>query len=366
MKVGVLTSSRADYSIYLPLLKALKLDSFFDLKIIAFGTHLSMAHGYTVDSIVKDGFEIAHRIDSMPTDDSPRGISEAIGKTTTAFAELWATDQFDMVFCLGDRYEMFAACAASVPFGVTLAHIHGGETTEGAIDEAFRHSITHMAKYHFTAAEQYRRRVVELKGKDNKVFNVGSLSIDNLRSQQLLSLAEFKERFDIDLSKPTILITFHPETVSFSKNGVFADELVSALREIQGYQMVITMPNADTMGNLVRTKLKEFIAGSNVAIGVESFGTIGYLSCMKHCSFMLGNTSSGFIEAAWFPKYVINLGERQRGRIITPNIANCAIGRNEIANAVNAFPKVRLPEHIGIYGDGHAAETIVSILKDKN
>ncbi|MFN6082962.1 MAG: UDP-N-acetylglucosamine 2-epimerase, partial [Bacteroidota bacterium] len=350
MKIGILTSSRADYGIYLPLLKELKKDSFFKTEVIAFGTHLSQAHGYTLNQIVEDGFQVPVKVDTMPAGDTPQHISEAMGKAISAFSKVWQQHRYDLVFCLGDRYEMFAACAASVPFNVNLAHIHGGEQTLGAIDEAFRHSITHMAHWHFTTTDIYKNRVVALKGNGQGVYNVGALSIDNLKELPLLSISEFKERWKIDLSIPSILITFHPETVSFEKNAHYADELVTALEETRGYQLVITMPNADTMGNMIRKKINTFIASHPQAIGVESFGTLGYLSCMKHCAFMLGNTSSGFVEAAYFPKYVINLGNRQDGRIISPNIRNCPIGTNDILNSIAHFKNMKLPATIDIYG----------------
>ncbi len=363
MKVAVLTSSRADYGIYLPLLKALKNDSFFELNIIAFGTHLSEKHGYTLNQIEKDGFDVSIKVDTMPFDDTPFAISDAIGKTVTNFSKVWAENKYDLVFCLGDRYEMFAACASSIPFNVKLAHIHGGEQTLGAIDDAFRHAITHMSTYHFTTTEQYKNRVIELKESDKNVYNVGALSIDNLKNLPLLSVVEFKDKFKIDLSIPSILITFHPETVSFEKNEKYITEIITALSETKNYQLIITMPNADTMGDLIREKLHAFINEHTNAIGVESFGTLGYLSCMKHCSFMLGNTSSGFVEAAYFPKYVINLGERQTGRLITENIFNCRINHHEIINAIDRFSNVKLPLSINIYGDGNTSEKILKSLK---
>lgn len=365
-RIGILTSSRADYGIYYPLMKRLQSDSFFSLSVIAFGTHLSEKFGYTVNKIKEDGFSVTHELETMPPDDSPEGISIAMGKTILAFSSLWRKEKFDVVFCLGDRYEMFAACASSVPYNIKLAHIHGGEETIGAIDDSLRHSITHMSAIHFTAAEPYRRRVASLKGSDLNVFNTGSLSIDNLNNIKLLTLAEFKNQFGIDLSIPTILITFHPETVSYEKNELYVNELVAALEAVTGYQLVITMPNADTMGTLIREKLQKFIERSVNAIGVESFGILGYLSCMKHCSFMLGNTSSGYIEASFFPKYVIDLGTRQTGRIVTDNIRRCAIERTAILNAVNAHSAVKLPPKIDIYGNGQASEYIVKILKEKN
>ncbi len=363
MKIAVLTSSRADYGIYLPLLKALKNDSFFQLSIIAFGTHLSKKHGFTLNQILADGFNVPIQVDTLPDDDTPLAISNAMGKTLINFSKVWEENNFDLVFCLGDRFEMFAACASGVPFNVKLAHIHGGEQTLGAIDDAFRHAITHMSMYHFTTTEIYKNRVIELKGNDKNVYNVGALSIENLKTLPLLSIEEFNNKFHIDLSKPSILITFHSETVSYDKNELYITEIIAALSEIKNYQLIITMPNMDTMGNMIREKLNTFIDNHTDAFGVESFGTIGYLSCMKHCSFMLGNTSSGFVEASYFPKYVINLGERQTGRIVTENILNCSIEHHQIAKAIQHFSTIKLPSSIPIYGEGVTSEKIIQTIK---
>ncbi|MEO8173173.1 MAG: UDP-N-acetylglucosamine 2-epimerase [Sediminibacterium sp.] len=364
MKIAILTSSRADYGIYLPLLKELKKDPFFDMQIIAFGTHLSAKHGNTVNEITESGYPVAHRVDTIPDGDSPAAIAAAMGKTMINFARVWEENTYDLVIALGDRYEMFAACASAVPFGVPIAHIHGGETTLGAIDDTFRDSITQMATYHFTTTDQYRNRVLALKGSGNGVYKVGALSVDNLKTLPLLSIEAFKEKFNIDLNKPSILITFHPETVAFEKNERYIVELIAALREIETYQLIITMPNADTMGNMIRKHLSDFIASSKNAIGIESFGALGYLSCMKHSTMMLGNTSSGFVEAAFFSKYVINLGNRQSGRILSPNICNCEIKKDSILRSVADFANRELPEKIEIYGNGTSAIQICTILKN--
>jgi GDP/UDP-N,N'-diacetylbacillosamine 2-epimerase (hydrolysing) len=363
LKIAVLTSSRADYGIYYPLLKALRDDPFFELTIIAFGTHLSETYGATINHILNDGFEVRTRVDTMPDSDSPLAISEAMGKTITGFSKVWGTSTFDLVFCLGDRYEMFAACASSVPFNVKLAHIHGGEKTTGAIDDMFRHAITHMAVYHFTTTEQYKRRVIGLKEAEAHVYNVGALSIDNIRNMELLSIEAFKNKFNIDLSKPSILITFHPETVSPENNRKYISELIGALEKVKGYQFIITMPNADTSGRIIRDSFNAFIKGNSNAVGVESFGALGYLSCMKHCAFMLGNTSSGFVEAFYLQKYVINLGDRQNGRIVTENIFNCPIDRTSILDAIHHFGKYRFDAKTDVYGNGDTAERIIKILQ---
>lgn len=367
MKVAVLTSSRADYGIYYPLLNKLSNDSFFSLSILAFGTHLSKLHGYTVKDIEKDGFKVTNRFETFPMDDQPQAIVQSMTKTMVALASVWEETNFDIVFCLGDRYEMFAACASSVPYNIKLAHIHGGEQTIGAIDDAFRHAITHMSSFHFTVAEEYKKRVIELKQSSHNVFNVGSLSIDNLSNMELYSIDEFKHRFNIDMSLPSILFTFHPETVSYQRNEVYMDEIISALDKIEGFQLIITMPNADTMGNLIRNRLNAFIDKNRMAIGVESFGMKGYLSCMKHCSLMLGNTSSGYVEATYFPKYVIDLGARQNGRILTKNIHKCEIKKSAIIKSIDEFKLApKLSEAIKIYGHGNSADGIIKILKESN
>ncbi len=366
MRVALLTSSRADFGIYLPLIKEMKNDSFFELYILAFGTHLSKNHGKTIDEIKSHGYQVAFEIDTLADSDTLRSISGAMGKTMINFSEVWNENPFDLILALGDRFEMFAACAAAVPFGIPIAHIHGGETTLGAIDDAFRNSITQMATYHFTTTEQYKDRVMALIGSDKHVYKVGALSIDNLRSMPLLSISEFKDRFNIDLSIPTILITFHPETVAFQKNEYYIAQLIAALKEIDGYQFVITMPNADTMGNMIRKQLTGFVSSCEHAKAVESFGALGYLSCMKHCRMLLGNTSSGFVEASFFPRYVINLGERQTGRIISSHINNCEIEKEAIINAVIDFKKRPIPQNSDVYGDGTTAKQICSILKNIN
>lgn len=364
MKIAILTSSRADYSIYYPLLKLLQIDNFFELNIIAFGTHLSDFYGKTINQIKADGFIVTKELQTMPDGDNSYDISKSIGKTVTQFSEFWEKDNSDLIFALGDRFEMFAAVVSALPFGKKIAHIHGGETTLGAIDEVFRNTISQIAKIHFVTTEKYAKRVKEIIGNSNNIFNVGALSLDNLKQLKLLNVEEFTEKFNIDLRIPSILFTFHPETVDYKRNEFYINEILSALSDIKDYQIIITMPNSDTMGNVIRRKLNEFVSKNNSAIIVETFGTIGYLTCMKFCSFMLGNSSSGFVEAAFFPKYVINLGDRQKGRIVTENIYNCEISRLKILDSIMNFHNSRLPNKIETYGNGTAANQIVSTLKN--
>lgn len=364
MKIGVLTSSRADFGIYLPLLKLLKEDSFFDLEVIAFGTHLSKKHGYTLTEIEQYHFKKTHQINTLPKSDSTFEISNCIGETISTFSSFWDTNQFDLVIALGDRYEMFAAVSAASPFSISIAHIHAGETTLGAIDNAYRHAISLFSKHLFVSNNTYKKRAEQITEDSVIVHNVGALSIDNLKTIDFLTIENFKTKFNIDLSKPTILSTFHPETVSFKSNKDYIKELLASFEILkENYQIIITMPNTDTMGQMVRDEILKFNTIYSEIKVIESFGMLGYLSCMKHCSFMLGNTSSGFVEAAYFPKFVINLGNRQKGRIETKNIFTTTIEKKAILETVKKIENSNELDNELAYGDGNTARKILRILK---
>jgi len=368
MRIAVLTSSRADYGIYQPLLRRLEKDPFFDLEIIVFGTHLSRQYGYTISNIQEDGFIIAAKIESLILGDTQEAISSAIGLTTLKFSSLWAAkkEHYDLVFCLGDRYEMYAAVSAGIPFNIKFAHIHGGEKTLGAIDNTFRHCISLMSDYHFATTEIYADRLRQLLETENNdhVYNVGSLSLDNIADVELFSLKEFKEHFDIDLTKPTILFTWHPETVDTETNVSNIREVLSSLDQLSNYRVVITMPNSDTMGSRVRHEINEFVSQHKDRIrAVESFGIKGYFTCLEHCSFVMGNSSSGIIEAASFGKYVLNIGNRQKGRASGENVIHVEPTTKSILSAVQKIEKSNPTGRENIYYQGGAADQIINILK---
>ncbi len=367
MKIGILTSTRADFGIYLPLLKELANDRFFEIEIIAFGTHVSEKHGYTIQEIINSGFKVKYKLKTIPQGDTARDIAKAMALTVDKFSDFWANNNLDLVFALGDRYEMFAAVSAATPFNIKIAHLHAGETTLGAIDNAYRHSISLMSEYLFVSTDEYKKRAIEINQEPDKIFNVGALSIDNLKKVELFSKKEFYEKFGIDIRRPTILSTFHPETVALEKNEIYIKELIKSFDELKKqHQIVITMPNADTMGLMIRHELEQFAKGKENIILIESFGMKGYLTCMKYSSFLLGNTSSGFVEAAYFPKWVINLGDRQKGRILTNNIISVPVEKNRILKAVKDIENSALPKNCNIYGGGNSAKHIVEIIKNIN
>ncbi|MEP7263431.1 MAG: UDP-N-acetylglucosamine 2-epimerase [Bacteroidota bacterium] len=366
MKVALLTSSRADYGIYRPLIRKLHNDSFFNCAIIVFGTHLSEAHGKTISEIIKDGYVPFETINTIPENDSPGSIAASMGNTMLRFSEFWSehASTFDMVFCLGDRYEMFAAVMSAVSFNVKFAHIHGGEETAGAIDNIFRHSISHASLLHFVSLEENRKRVEELTHHPENIYCTGALSLDNLREMQLLTKEEFRKLFHITPDREYILITYHPETADYHNNIKNTTELINALQHLkQHYQLIITMPNADTMGNYIREQLNIFKSSSNDVHLVENFGTQGYFSCMQYAEFLLGNSSSGIIEAASFGRYVINIGNRQQGRIAGSNVLHCSNHTDEIIALAETIPSLPLLKKENIYGNGNAAGKIIEILK---
>ncbi|MCJ8166416.1 UDP-N-acetylglucosamine 2-epimerase [Pontibacter sp. E15-1] len=364
MRIAVLTSSRADYGIYLPLLNKLQADAYFDLRLLVFGSHLSKFHGYTAIQIEKDGFQIDHHVETVLSADSKEAISTSMALTSLKFAAIWAQeeDRYDYVLCLGDRYEMFSAVSAAAPFHVKLAHLHGGETTLGAIDNQFRHSISLFSTLHFTSTEAAAQRVSAITEDTDNVYCVGALSLDNLATVPLLTLDEFQRKFGIDLSIPSVLFTFHPETVNPQHNSLHISEIVAVLERLE-YQVIVTLPNADTSGNTIRQKLLECADTSRQIKVVENFGTQGYFTCLKHCAFLLGNTSSGILEAASFGKYVVDLGSRQAGREHGPNVLKCRISQTEILSTVNRIPSLPPLDHTNIYWQGGAADKIIRVLK---
>ncbi|NOU48467.1 MAG: UDP-N-acetylglucosamine 2-epimerase (hydrolyzing) [Bacteroidales bacterium] len=367
MRVAILTSSRADYGIYLPLLKALRADPYFELEIIAFGTHLSKYHGYTLNEIEKSGFEVNHIISSMLVTDDSASIATAYAITAMKFSTLWEQygKVYDWVFCLGDRYEMAAAVAAGIPFNIPFAHIHGGETTLGAIDNIYRHSITLASKLHFVAAENFAKRVKEIVGSVTNCVVTGSLSLENLKEIALLSVDDFNAKWNINLTLPSILVTIHPETIAFEKNLFFADEVFTALQKINlKHQLIITMPNADTMGSVYRSmfeKLKEKSVGKVHLI--ENFGTQSYFSCLKHIDLILGNSSSGIIEAATFGIFVLDIGDRQKGRLTSGNVIHVPFDSRSIIESTNK----QAGKHYdgdNIYFKENATQIIIQSLKE--
>ena len=364
MRIGVLTSSRADYGIYLPLLSKIKADPFFELEIIAFGTHLSQFHGFTITEIERNEYNTVHKISSLLPNDDEQSIATSYGLTAIKFADFWMNHKYDIVFCLGDRFEMSAAVQSGIPYGVNFAHIHGGETTLGAIDNVYRHQITLASFLHFTATEIFSKKVSRLIGSNVNVHSVGSLSLDGIEKFKPIEKSLFYDRFKIPYQE-FALVTFHPETIATQLNKEYALEMRLALAQIaKKLFLVITMPNADTMGSVYRLEIEklknEF---PDKVLCVENFGKVNYFSAMKYANLLIGNTSSGILEAASFGKYVVNVGNRQEGRLQSENVLNAYFNFDSILYVVNQV--IELGEFKGenLYHKEGVGKRIIDVLK---
>lgn len=365
MKLGVLTSSRSDYGVYTPLLKKIKQDDFFALEIIAFGTHLSKSHGYTLCDIEKDGYDKIHVISSLVFNDDEQSISTSYGLTSLKFADFWAINKYDLVLCLGDRFEMSAAVQAGIPFDVRYAHFYGGDITLGAIDNIYRHQITLASMLHFTGTEEARTKVVSLIGRLESVYNVGSLSLDNVVEFEEMEKSAFYGAYGIP-DEEFALITFHPETISSQNNYDYAIAMRKALYELSDIIfLIITMPNADTLGSLFRDEIALLKREKpNRVLLIENFGKTDYFNALNYSKILIGNTSSGIVEAASFGKYVVNVGERQKGRTQSCNIINASFNEDAIIMATQQALNLGVYKGDNVYYKEKVVDFIVQILKE--
>ena len=363
MKIGVLTSSRADYGIYLPLLDKLKLDQRFQLEIIAFGMHLQNSQGNTIDQIIKDGFDVIHKVGEMPEKDGVIDISKGYGNMIVSFAEFWSKNKYDVVLALGDRWEMSAAVQASIPFEVKIGHIHGGETTLGATDNIYRHQITLASTYHFTAAEIFSERVSSILGSEKNVHTVGSISLEDIDKLQLPSWDSVKEGFDISFDD-FILVTFHPESVGAVMNMHYASVISDVLKIlVKENNVLVTKANSDAMGSLFNDSFQQLHEEYPQKLKlVSALGKLNYFKAMDKCDFMLGNTSSGIIEAASFGKYVVNVGDRQKGRLRSNNVEDVRFKKEEILKAISNITIRGSFRGTNMYDTQGTTEAIIKII----
>jgi UDP-hydrolysing UDP-N-acetyl-D-glucosamine 2-epimerase len=365
--IGVVTGARSDYGIYVPILRRMQQDPDLKLHLIVTGMHLAHQFGYTVKEIERDGFEIGDRIEMLLMSDTPEGIAKSMGVGVMGFAESYARFRPDILLVLGDRFEMLAAVAAALSFKIPVAHIHGGESTEGAIDELIRHAITKMSHLHFASTESYAARIIQMGEEPWRVVVSGAPGIDNLSEIHLLSSGELKERHGLILEDCALLVTYHPVTLEFEETEAQMRELLAALKEVD-CAVIFTYPNADTHNHLVVEMIHDFVDQyPHRSQIVVSLGPQGYFSLMSLVSAMVGNSSSGIIEAASFKLPVVNVGNRQRGRLKGKNVIDVGYSRSEILSgikhALSGEFKSSLSDLTNPYGDGHAAERILDRLK---
>ncbi len=369
-KICVITGTRADYGLLRWVMQGIKDDPELVLQVIATGMHLSPEFGLTYQAIEQDGFCIDRKLEMLLSSDSTVGIAKSMGLGLIGFADALSELRPDLMVVLGDRFEVFAAAAAALVARIPVAHLHGGETTEGAFDEALRHSITKMSHLHFVATEEYRRRVIQLGEQPDRVFLVGGLGIDNVKRLKLLDRAELEASLDFKLGPKNLLITFHPVTLESATAAKQMEELLAALSALPDTHLVFTMPNADVDGRQLIKMVERFVAQHANARAYSSLGQLRYLSCLAHVDGVIGNSSSGLLEAPSFKKGTINIGDRQRGRAQAASVINCQPDRRSIAAALDklysqAF-QASLRQVSNPYGEGGASEKVVSALRNQD
>lgn len=364
--IGVVTTSRADYGIYRPLLEAIRSDSELQLRLLVSGMHLSPECGLTVRDIEADGFEIADRIEVLLSSDTPHAIGKAMGLGLIGFAQVFSRWRPDLLVVLGDRFEMHSAALAALPFKIPVAHLSGGEVTEGAIDDALRHSLTKLSHLHFVANEEYAQRIIQLGEESWRVVVSGEPSLDVLRNIRFLTRQELEEHYGLQLDRPFLLVTYHPVTLEFEQAGWQIGELLAALREC-GMPAVFTLPNADTANRVVREKIQQFLVADGSSRVVDNFATQAYFSMMTLAAAMVGNSSSGIVEAASFELPVVNVGTRQKGRVRAGNVIDVGYHRAEISagicRATNPQFRSALAGLVNPFARGNAVPIIIQHLK---
>ncbi|SVA59860.1 uncharacterized protein METZ01_LOCUS112714, partial [marine metagenome] len=369
-KICVITGTRAEYGLLKRLMKAISDSEEFELQLIATGMHLTKKFGLTYKEIESDGFKIDKKVNIKLESDTPIGISKSTSLGLIGFSKSLQELEPDLILILGDRFEVFSAAIASMFLRIPIAHLHGGELTEGATDEAIRHSITKLSHLHFVASKEYKNRVIQLGENPKNVFLVGGLGVDSIRKTKLLSRNELENSLDLKFKKKNILITFHPVTLENSTSGTQMKELLKALSKLRDTTLIFTMPNADVDGKIIFSMIEDFAKEYSDAYAFTSLGQQKYFSCIAQVDCVIGNSSSGLLEVPTFKKGTINIGDRQRGRLKATSIIDCEPNLKSISKALKEIYKpkfiAKVNSTINPYGDGVAVEKIIKILKRKS
>jgi GDP/UDP-N,N'-diacetylbacillosamine 2-epimerase (hydrolysing) len=349
------------------LLKLLEESDAFSLSIVATGTHLSPEFGLTYREIEADGFTIMRKVEMLLSADSPGAIAKSMGLAMISFGDVWQDLQPDLIVVLGDRFEIFAAVSAALPFNIPVAHLHGGELTEGAIDDTLRHCITKMAHLHFTSTAEFRARVIQLGEPPEKVFCVGAIGLDAIRRMKAQTRSEFEKSIGFELDRHNLLITFHPVTREVDSAAQQFSELLEALDELQDTCLIFTGSNADTYGRCIIQMMTEYVAhNSHKAVFFTSLGRTRYISALHHVDGVVGNSSSGIIEAPGSGAGTVNVGDRQTGRVMAESVIQCAPQKHSIRIALDMLLsdefKKTAKSAKNPYGDGCTADRILEIL----
>ncbi|PWE19333.1 UDP-N-acetylglucosamine 2-epimerase [Aliarcobacter skirrowii] len=369
-KICVVTGTRAEYGLLYWLLKEIEADKDLELQLIVTGMHLSPEFGLTYKEIEKE-FSVNKKVEMLLSSDTSVGISKSMGLAQISFAESYDELKPDIVIVLGDRYEIFSATSAAMIARIPIAHIHGGEKTEGAFDESIRHSITKMSHLHFTATEKYKNRVIQLGEHPSRVFNVGGMGIENIKRFKLLSKDEFEKLIEFKLNIKNILVTFHPVTLENSTAKEQFQQLLDAIDELEDTNIIFTKANSDTDGRVINQMIDEYVTKNfQKSVQFTSLGQLRYLSALQYVDAVVGNSSSGLAEAPSFRIGTINIGDRQKGRIKASSVIDCEPNKDSILKSFEKLYSKEFQETlkttINPYGNGCASKKIVEILKNVN
>ncbi|MDA0849244.1 MAG: UDP-N-acetylglucosamine 2-epimerase [Verrucomicrobia bacterium] len=366
-KVLVVTGTRAEYGLLRWVIDGIAKSNLLELQLCTTGMHLSPEFGLTYKEIEADGYQIDSKIEMLLSADTPSAITKSMGLGLIGFADELNRLKPDLILILGDRYEIMCAGMAATVARIPIAHLHGGEATEGCIDEAIRHSITKMSHLHFVAAEKYRKRVIQLGENPNRVFCVGGLGIDNILKLNLLSKQELEDSLDFKLSVKSMLVTFHPVTLEGNTSGDQMRELLASLSEFKDYKIIFTMPNADTDGREIFKLIESFCLDNHNCRACTSLGQLRYLSCLKYVDIVVGNSSSGLAEVPSFKIPTVNIGDRQKGRLKAGSVIDCSPKKNQITSAINRAVSLDFKESCKViknpYGKGGASQKIVQTIE---
>ena len=368
-KVCVVTGTRAEYHLLFPLMKAIRQDEDLELILAVTGSHLSEKYGNTYQDIEKDGFHIDAKISILEKEDKPKDINTAMSRAITGFSDYFWEVKPNMIILLGDRYELLSVAIVAMNYKIPIAHLHGGETTEGAIDECIRHAISKMSYLHFTSCEAYRRRVIQLGESPDRVFNVGAIGLENIRRQRFMSLGELEDSLNFSLEGKFAVVTFHPVTLEEGTAEEEFTQLLNALDCFPELKIIFTKSNADSGGLIINQMIDRYVEkNKSRCVDVFSLGMVRYLSALRYAAVVIGNSSSGIIETPSFKVPTVNIGDRQRGRIQAKNILNCIPVKEEIGDSIEKALSFEFRQYVkdteNPYGDGFVSDKILLHIKE--
>ena len=370
-KICFVTGTRAEYGLLYWLMKGVQKEPTLQLQVIATGMHCSPEFGLTYKEIEKDGFYIDKKVEMILSADTPSSIAKSTGVGLIGFSDAYTDLEPDVIIVLGDRYELLAASTTALFFRIPVGHIHGGETTEGAFDEAIRHSISKIAWWHFVAAEEYKNRVIQLGEDPKRVFLVGGMGVDGIKKMPLLKQNKLEESIDFNFGQKNLLVTYHPVTLENNSTEIQIQELLKSLGELVDTKIIFTRPNSDTNGRIINKYIDNFVNNHpQSSIAFTNMGQKNYLSTLQFVDAVVGNSSSGLLEAPTFKIGTVNIGDRQKGRLKSESVIDCKVNKESILKAISTIYSATFQKKLksakNPYGEGSGSEKIINVLKSKS